>query len=611
MTDVLDQLDALFREDDHAQDPTGLLCLLQPMLSSLDAIGVYLADFRGAVQASHWSDPDRGFALGPVAGKMSQLLSDGRAVTEPEHSPNGPVQSWAAPLVKRFEGSASDLFIGLVLEPSADVDKLDRLSPALQICGTLTAKSLLLIEQNAELSTRISHLVAAQETIRTSLSQSIEETIREREQRIHQQEQYVLHLEEEVSRRASALRNALRHAERANRAKSEFLANMSHEIRTPMTAILGFAEQLRDSEDRLSGIPGSLEAIHAIQRNSEHLLTILNDVLDLSKIEADRLVTERLQFSPLDVVSDVVNLLDIQATNKGLELTCECATAVPTQICSDPTRFRQVLMNLAGNAIKFTEQGGVHIVLSLIEAGVSVPEFQVEIRDTGIGIARDQLESLFDPFTQADTSTTRRFGGTGLGLAICKRLVEMLGGGIQVESEPGKGSCFQVRLPTGPLDGIPRVRNLKADCDADNQQDEQPEKNSRADLDCRILLAEDGPDNQRLIAHVLRKAGAQVEVVANGQEALEHALAASQAGQPFDVVLMDMQMPVLDGYEATRQLRAEGYTLPIIALTAHAMSTDRGNCIEAGCDDYSTKPIDRQQLTSVILKHLSRCEDPA
>ncbi|MCK4659116.1 MAG: PAS domain S-box protein [Phycisphaerae bacterium] len=395
------------------------------------------------------------------------------------------------------------------------------------------------------------------------------------------------------------LEAAKEEAEAATRSKSEFLANMSHEIRTPMTAILGFTETMLDPDISDSE---RLNAIHTVRRNGEHLLQIINDILDISKIEAGKLEVERLRCSPMRMVTDVKSLMQVRADAKKLPFNIECIGAVPETIESDPTRLKQILVNLVGNAIKFTETGYVRLVTRFVDDGAE-PNMQFDVIDTGLGMSAEQVGKLFQAFTQADTFTTRRFGGTGLGLMISKRLAEMLGGDITVESKPGEGSTFRVTVTTGPLDG---VRMLDDPTLATIAQPESAavSKGDQEKLDCRILLAEDGSDNQQLISFVLKKAGAEVSVKGNGKLAVDAALSACDEGNPFDVILMDMQMPVMDGYEATSLLRQKGYTALIIALTAHAMASDRQKCINAGCDYYASKPIDREKLIETIKASL-------
>ena len=406
-----------------------------------------------------------------------------------------------------------------------------------------------------------------------------------------------------------ALEQSNRRAEAANRTKSEFLANMSHEIRTPMTAILGYADILAESVDR----PEQQEAVQTIKRNSNHLLGLVNDILDLSKIEAGKVQVERLPVSPLAILGDVVSLMRVRAEAKKLPLKLEYFGPIPQTIQTDPTRLRQILVNLVGNAIKFTETGEVKIAVRLVDRDTAEPKLQCEVIDTGVGMSPQNLEHLFQPFQQADASTTRKFGGTGLGLAISKRLAKLLGGDVTASSTPGKGSIFTLTIAIGPLEGIAMI-DQPAEAIAQTAAKSKPAAAPQARLNGRILLAEDGPDNQRMISFILRKVGAEVQICDNGQKAMEKALATlpdwgrryDDSQEPFDVILMDMQMPVMDGYEATRQLRQQGYTGPILALTAHAMKDDMQKCLDAGCDAYLTKPIEREQFLGTIAGYLKQ-----
>ncbi len=398
----------------------------------------------------------------------------------------------------------------------------------------------------------------------------------------------------ELAARAGELQYARDAAEAASRAKSDFLANMSHEIRTPLTAILGYTDLVATAE---AAPAERAEWVQTIRRNGEHLLAVLNDILDLSKIEAGKIALEQIPSSPIDLVTQCVSLLRTQATNKGLAFDAEFAGPLPRAIHTDPTRLRQILVNLVGNAIKFTEHGSVRLKTRFV-AGIPdrPPTIAFEVIDTGIGMSAEQAATLFQPFTQADETMTRRFGGTGLGLTISQRLANLLGGDIRLASTPGQGSTFTVELVLRPSDAADLIAPPSEGAAAPAPP---PASVSGRLTGIRILLAEDGLDNQRLISFHLRKAGAEVTLAENGRIALEHAQAAMRSGSDFDLILMDMQMPELDGYGATAALRKAGYHRPIVALTAHAMSGDRERCIEAGCDDFASKPIDRAALIDI------------
>lgn len=397
-------------------------------------------------------------------------------------------------------------------------------------------------------------------------------------------------------------------AESANHAKSEFLANMSHEIRSPLTAILGYSDLLLNDSNVNQSANQRNEAIQTIQRNGTHLLDIINDILDLSKIEAGRLTIELLPYSPMTIVEEILSLMHVRSQAKGIGLDVVYQTPIPAQVLTDPTRFRQVLMNLVANAIKFTEVGSVGLLVRY-DSGEK-PRLEMDVVDTGIGIPANQQKGLFQAFHQADASTTRKFGGTGLGLAISKRLAEMLGGDVTlIESTPGVGSRFRASFSVRPIDGVEMV-NPSTKLEAAPVVGSKPKSGEVPNMlaGCRVLLAEDGPDNQRMIAHILRKAGAEVTVVENGQLAAESAMEANHSGRRFHVILMDMQMPVLDGYRAATRLRSKGYPGPIIALTAHAMAGDREKCIESGCNDYTTKPINRVEMLGLIGMYYNKSD---
>jgi PAS domain S-box-containing protein len=397
---------------------------------------------------------------------------------------------------------------------------------------------------------------------------------------------------EQQARELEQARNA---ALAAARAKAEFLANMSHEIRTPMTAMLGYAELLSDSRLRR---PERESYIDTIKRNGEYLLRLINDVLDLSKIEAGKLVLEAVTFSLPDLVGEVERLLRGHAAGKGLDFEVTVSTDTPAYVCADPTRIRQILVNLIGNAIKFTETGGVRLTVDVTTAPTPGRQrVRFTVVDTGIGMRSEQQARLFEPFGQADASTTRTFGGTGLGLAISARLAAALGGRIDVQSARGRGSAFTLTLDVDPI-GVGPAGPRTGRAEAGSLPILRPR------LVGRILLAEDAPDSRRLLSFYLRKAGAQVEIAENGRLACEKVRAAEAAGKPFDLILLDMQMPVMDGYAAAIALRERGVHAPIIALTAHAMDGDRERCLDAGCSDYLTKPVERWALLRGLRAHL-------
>jgi PAS domain S-box-containing protein len=403
-----------------------------------------------------------------------------------------------------------------------------------------------------------------------------------------------------------ALHKAKGAAEAASRAKSEFLANMSHEIRTPMTSILGYADLLMDD---------SLDAadrktfLTTVRRNAEHLLQLINDILDLSKIESGKMVMDLAPCHLPSTVADVASMMRPRAEQRGIALAVDYVGPLPETIHTDGARVRQVLVNLVGNAVKFTENGSIRIGVSFLpqwRAGQSA--VSVAVIDTGIGIRQESLASLFKPFTQAESSTTRKYGGTGLGLTISREIITALGGELTVQSTPGEGSTFTVTIPTGDMTGM-NLLQTPGEVICEDEVGTRWTPCADALRGMRILLAEDSIDNQDLLVAVLGGVGAEVQVVENGRLALERA-----ETDIFDVVLMDMNMPEMDGYEATGRLRDRGYQRPILALTANAMSGDCELCLAAGCDAHLAKPIDRKQLIETVAKYaLSRTSrtDPA
>ena len=391
-------------------------------------------------------------------------------------------------------------------------------------------------------------------------------------------------LEQAVAERTSQLAEQTARAERESRHKSEFLANISHELRTPMNGIIGMSNILL--ETRLDA--GQNDHLSTLKFSAESLLTLLNDILDFSKVHAGHLEIAPVQFNLIDTVSGIVKMFALSASEKGLALDWSIAPGVRPFLLADDTRLRQVLVNLVGNALKFTLEGGV--TLAVEETAESTPEkamLHFIVADTGIGIPRDKLQTIFEPFRQADGSTSRRFGGTGLGLAISTKLIELLGGKIWLESMEGQGSIFHFTI------ACPVVTQVPAETPAAGRTLETPLP------PMRILVVEDNKVNQKVARILLERAGHTVAIANNGREALEH-VAATQ----FDAVLMDVQMPELDGMDATRLIRirekASGAHLPIIAMTAHAMVGDEQRCLEAGMDAYVQKPIQPAKLFAAI-----------
>lgn len=398
-------------------------------------------------------------------------------------------------------------------------------------------------------------------------------------------------LQYEMRKLLDELEKSRAEAVEASRAKTDFLANISHEIRTPLGALMGFAELIME--------PGVAERerqvyMTAARRNGQLLSALIDDILDLAKVESGRIEIAKVEFSLNELIAEVINALEPQASKKNLPLVVECENLESDLMVGDPIRIRQILFNMVGNAVKFTSHGSV-ILRVKFEDSAGISALRMEVEDTGIGISAAQVARLFKPFTQADTSVTRRFGGTGLGLVLSQKLARAMGGDLFLKwSVPGGGSNFSICIP------VHLARKNKKESESKVPSNQLPLAGSH------ILLVDDSLDNQLLIGQILKILGAEVELANDGQEGVEKALAGD-----FDVVLMDLQMPRLGGVEATRMLRGLGYGRPIVALTAHSMQEDRQKCMNVGCSDYLIKPIERAHLIEVIERFSQRHHPPA
>ncbi len=391
-----------------------------------------------------------------------------------------------------------------------------------------------------------------------------------------------------VAKLLDIMNAAITNADIANQAKSRFLANMSHEIRTPLTAIIGYSESALEKDQ---GMSERVNALTVIKNSGHHLLSIINDILDFSKIEADEMDIEQILINPFQILVDVEAITSTHAIQKGLKFEVDYQFPLPGDITSDPVRLKQILLNLCSNAVKFTSEGSVTICIRCL---VQSNQLQFLITDTGIGISEEQMNHIFQPFKQADSSTTRHFGGTGLGLSLSKKLARLLGGELHVESKPDVGTTFILTIPCGQTSEM--INHLE---EINLSKDEEYQNIPDKKLSGTILLAEDNATNQKLISALLMKMGATVETADNGEQAHEMALR-----RQYDLIYMDMQMPVMSGVDAVKSLREHSYKAPIVALTANATREDRQTCLNAGCNDYLTKPINKDRLYVTTARYL-------
>lgn len=378
----------------------------------------------------------------------------------------------------------------------------------------------------------------------------------------------------------------------ATRAKSSFLATMSHEIRTPLTSIIGFGETLLENRER---DPAERKSVNSIIRNGKHLLDIISDILDFSKIEAGKIELEHVDVSLFELTRDVAAVVEPQAINKGLAFKVEYKFPVPDSITTDPIRLKQILINITGNAIKFTENGYVSLIIKYDQQSNMI---SFNISDTGIGMSTEQQEKIFSPFRQADSSTTRRFGGTGLGLHLSREFTQMLGGEINVSSKLYTGSQFIVSIPAGNINHL-----VNSTPTITSDPDKHATSNPYTRLTGSVLLAEDNIDNQRLIEMYVSRTGASIDIVENGLLALEKAQTKS-----YDLILMDKQMPIMDGMDAVRELRKSGYDGTIVALTANATQQDKDECLDAGCNGFLSKPVQKERLMATLMQYVNHAD---
>ncbi|GMU84708.1 MAG: hypothetical protein AMXMBFR47_45770 [Planctomycetota bacterium] len=494
-------------------------------------------------------------------------------------------------------------FVGLVVEEGVfEAREEPEFWTELRRRSKIACRAVQLSREVSSLRARARQLESDQLSLRRAHSENVTAVLQERETNLREKRRHIEELESEVRRRSAALREAMAKAEMANRAKTEYLVGMSDQIRAPITEILNLAdavgvETVSNAERRA--------AVAQINRRAGYLLTIIDDILDLSRIETGVMEVESIPTPPELLVGEVVSILRPNAEQKGIALELETAPGLPPEIVTDPARFRQILVNLVGNAIKFTEQGSVRVAVRL-ESETDQPVLCVSVTDTGVGIDPDELPNLFRPFVKAKSASAGRDSGSGLGLSIARNLAGLLGGTVEATSAPGRGSCFQFRLP------LPSSASLRAAPSPTVAAPPTVQTTLHPQLRGRILVAEAVEDASDRVATLLGAHGLIVDAVASGRQAVERVLETLSSGQrPYDAVFLDMQTAELDGYSAARTLRRAGYGGPIVAMVGRPQGGEHEKCLSAGCDEFLARPIEREALLMIVRGCVRAAESPA